>query len=165
MQKKKELDECEREFDEIREELETVKMKYRVSMEESKGLTREIERIDDYYEESRFKLEKIAEDITECQAKQRSFAEREVVLRENISKYYEKLRDAKETVDDAQQDRNLFHTEIRENEKKLENLREELNTLKEKISLTRMEQSKIEVRMENLIEHVRERSNQNLLKI
>ncbi|MBN2418629.1 MAG: chromosome segregation protein SMC [Deltaproteobacteria bacterium] len=165
LQKKRELDECEREFDEIREELETVKMKHRVSMEESKGLTREIERIDNYYEESQSKLDRIAEDIKECQAKQRHLAEREEVLRENISKYYEKLRDAKEIFDNAQQERNLFNAEIRENEKKLETLREELNILKEKINITRMEQSKIEVRMENLVEQVREKANQNLQEI
>ena len=165
LQKKRELDECEREFDEIREELETVKMKYRVSMEESKGLVREIERIDNYYDESQDKLDRIAGDIKECQAKQRHFAEREEVLRENISKYYEKLRDAKEMVDDAQQERNLFHAEIRENERKLEDIREELNLLKEKISITRMEQSKIEVRIETLVEQVREKSNLNLTEI
>ncbi len=165
LQKKRELDECEREFDEIREELETTKMKFRVSVEEGKGFTREIERIDNYYEESQFKLDKIAEDIKECQAKQRAFNEREEVLRENISKYYEKLKDAKEMVDDAQQERNLFHGEMRENEKKLEGLREELNILKEKINITRMEQSKLEVRMENLAEHVRERANQSLSEI
>ena len=165
LQKKRELDECEKEFDDIREELESVKMKYRVSMEESKGLTREIERIDNYYDDSQNNLDKIAEDIKECQAKQRHFAEREEVLRENISKYYEKLRDAKEMVDDAQQGRNLFHSEIRENERKLEEMREELNLLKEKISITRMEQSKIEVRMETLVEQVREKSNQDLCEI
>ena len=165
LQKKRELDECEREYDDIREELESVKMKYRVSVEESKGIRREIERIDNYYEESQNKLDRIAEDITDCQAKQRAFAEREIILRENISRYYEKLRDAKEMVDDAQQDRNLFHAEIRENERKLEELRAELDILKEKISLTRMEQSKIEVRMENLIDHVRENSNHDLCEI
>ncbi len=165
LQKKRELDECEREFDEIREELESVKMKYRVSMEESKGLSREVERIDNYYDDSQGKLDKIAEDIKECQAKQRHLAEREEVLRENISKYYEKLRDAKEMVDDAQQERNEFHSEIRESEKRLEELREELSLLKDKISIARMEQSKIEVRMEGLVDQVREKSNQDLAEI
>jgi chromosome segregation protein len=164
-QKKRELDECEREFDEIREELEAAKMKFRVSVEEGKGLAREIERIDNYHEEAQQRLDKIAEDIKECQAKQRSFTEREEVLRDNISKYYEKLRDAREMVDNAQQERNLFHVEIRENEKRLEGLREELNLLKEKISITRMEQSKIDVRMENLVEQVREKANLNLIEI
>lgn len=162
IQKKIELEDCEKEFDEIREELEKAKMKYRVSMEESKGLVREIERIDDYYEESRAKLDKIAEDISECREKQKVCLEKEDILKENIKRYYEKLQEAREMVDSAQQERNMFHSGIRENEKRVETLREELDLLKEKISITKMEQSKIEVRMENLVEQVRERSNRNL---
>ncbi|NLA73867.1 MAG: chromosome segregation protein SMC, partial [Deltaproteobacteria bacterium] len=165
LQKKRELDECEREFDEIREELEGAKMKFRVSVEEGKGLVREIERIDNYHEEAQHRLDKITEDIKECQAKQRSFAEKEDILRENISRYYEKLRDAREIMDNAQQERNLFHAEMRENEKRLEGLREELDILKEKISITRMEQSKIDVRMETLVEQAREKANLNLAEI
>jgi len=165
LQKKIELEDCEKEFDEIREELEKAKMKYRVSMEESKGLTREIERIDDYYEESQTKLDKIAEDISECREKQKACSEREIILKENIRKYYERLHESKEMVDNAQQERNLFHSEIRENEKKTEGLREELDLLKEKINITKMEQSNIEIKIENLVEQVRERSNQNLCDI
>ena len=68
-------------------------------------------------------------------------------------------------MDNAQQERSLFHSRIRENEKKAENLREEMDLLKEKISIAKMEQSKIEVRMENLVEQVREKSNRNLCDI
>lgn len=165
LQKKIELEDSEKEFDEIREELENAKTKFQVSMEENKGLSREIERIEDYYDESKIKLGKIAEDITECREKQKECAEREESLKENINSYYEKLRESKDMVDNAQEDRNIFHSRIQENEKRAQNLRDELDLLKEKINITKMEQSKIEVRMENLIDQVRDKSNLNLCDI
>jgi chromosome segregation protein len=86
-------------------------------------------------------------------------------LKESLKGFYSHLQKAEEEVNLAQQRRNNFHAEIRDQEKKSETLREEIDLLKEKISRARMEESEIKFKMDNLVEMVKERANMNLTEI
>ena len=165
LRKKLELKESEQEFDEIRNELEKLKMEYSLTGEEKKGLLREIERIENFSEESRDKLENIALDIQGVREKQENLQNRELVLKENLQGFYDKLKEAEETVNGAQQERSNFYAEIHNLEKKSGQLREDLDLLKEKINMARMEQSEIKFKMDNLMEVVRERANLDLTEV
>ncbi|MBN1847777.1 MAG: chromosome segregation protein SMC [Deltaproteobacteria bacterium] len=160
-----EMKETEEEFDEIRNEFEKHKMDWGLAREEEKGLTREIERIEDFKEESRERLQRIDADILSGREKIHDFTEREEALREELKGFYTKLEQAEQAVNQSEQDRNQFHAEIREQEKKAEKLREESDTLKDQINRTRMEQSEIKIKMENLEEKIRERLNLNLAEV
>jgi chromosome segregation protein len=72
------------------------------------------------------------------------------------------MQQAEEALNNAQYGRNNYHAGIREQEKKCEALREELDLIKEKISMARMEQSEIRIKMDNLEEMAKERFNINL---
>jgi chromosome segregation protein len=165
LRKRLELKESEQEFDETRNEVERLKMDYNLSMEEKKGLMREIERIDNFSEESRNKLEKIALDIAAVREKYREYINREVALREEIKRFYDNLHQAEEGVNLAQQERNNFHAEIREQEKKGTALREEIDLFREKINRAKMEQSEIKFKMDNLVKLVKERFNMDLINV
>ena len=165
LQKGNELRECEQEFDDIRNELEKIKMEYNLAGEEKKGLLREIERIDNFIDESRIKLDSIGHDITTAKEKQHECESREELLRGDITAYYDKLRQSEEKANQAQMERSEFHVEIREQEKKSESKREEKDFIKEKINLARMQQSEIKIKMENLISRVKERNNIDLVDV
>jgi chromosome segregation protein len=165
LRKRLELKESEQEFDETRNELERLKMEYNLSIEEKKGIAREIERIDNFSEEYRNRLEKIAQDIIAVHESSSEYIKREEVLREEIKGFYDTLRQAEEGVNLAQQVRNNFHAEIREEEKNGATLREEIDLLKEKINRARMEQSEIKFKMDNLAQIVKERFNLDLVQV
>jgi chromosome segregation protein len=72
------------------------------------------------------------------------------------------LHQAEEEVNTVQQERNNLYAQIREQEKNSEILRDELDQLKGKISRAKMEQSEISIRMDNLVDLVRDRHNLEL---
>jgi chromosome segregation protein len=162
LKKRLELKESEEEYDEIRNELAKLKMDWGLALEEHRGLLREIERIESYSEESGDKIEKIAGDIIAVQKKQLEYLEKEEALKEDLKSYYNKMQQSEEALNLAQYGRNNFHAGIREQEKKGESLREELDLIREKISMARMEQSEVRIKMDNLAEQAQERFNINL---
>jgi len=140
-------------------------MDQRLCQEEERGLLREIERIDDFRYEAEKKLERIEEEISEGKTKYQEWVEKEAKLREELKTYYGKLTLAEESVSQAEQDRNLFHSEIREKEKRGESIRSELDLLREKINRAKLEQSEIQFKINSLFEIVKERFNLNLSDI
>ncbi len=165
LRKRLELKESEEEFDQIRGELEKMKMDLRLSQEEKKGILRDIERIEDFAEESRIRLKKIEQDVMAVRERQQEYQKREEVMREGLKGFHDTLQEAEEAVNLAQQERGNFHAEIRETEKKGESLREDLDLLKEKINMAKMEQSEIRFKMNNLEELVKERFNMELTEV
>ena len=163
--KEVELKDSEEELDEMRSELEKRKTDQRLAMEEKRGLTREIERIDDFEEEAQERVTRIEKDIFEGREKIRGYLVKEEELREELKGFYAKLEHAEEVVNQAELERNQFQTEIREEDRRAKTLREELDLLKEKISQARMGQSGIKIKMENLVEKIRERFNLELTDI
>lgn len=164
LRKRLELQECEEEFDEIRNELERLKMELSLSTEEKKGIFREIDRIDEYTEEAEAKLEKVGQEIIAVQDKQAACSVREKELKETLEDSLDRLKRAEETVNHAQQERDQFRAGIREQDKKGEELREELDLIREKINLAKMEQSEIRMKMENLVDQVKEKFNLDLIQ-
>ena len=165
LRKELELKESEEEFDQIRNELERLKMDHRLSQEEKRGIVREMERIDDFTDEAQEKLRKIDEDILEGQERLRGYLKKEEALREELKGFYDRLEQAENVVNLAEQDRNRFHSQIREEEKRAEALRGDLEILREKVTTARMEQSEIGFKMNSLVELVREKYNLDLLQI
>ncbi len=165
LKKRLELKECEEEFDEIRNELNKLRMDSSLAMEEQKGIIREIERIDSYTEESKDRIEKTGMEIVEVQEKQKEYIDKEESLKEELKGFYDKMQQAEEALNSAQYSRNNYHAGIREQEKKCESLREELDLIKDKISMARMEQSEIRIKMDNIEEQAKERFNIDLANL
>lgn len=164
-QKETELREIEEEVEDFRNELSDLKMDLSRSTEEEKGLLRQLERIDDYREEALEKLEKIDQDTREAGKTYQACEEREGVVREELKELSGKLAVSEEAVNSANRDRGIFQDRIREEEKRGESMREELDLIKEKISRARMEHSEINHRMNGLMERVRDKFNLNLSEI
>ena len=163
--KERELQECEGEFERLRDELERRKMDFGLSREEEKGLTRELERIKDFTEEGQRRLQRIEEEIVEAQARYQETVNREESLKGRLHSFYERLRQAQEAVNLAEQERDHLQSRIREEDKRGDLLRSELDELKERIHRAKMEQSEVVFKMNGLVDMVREKMNLDLKEI
>ncbi len=160
-----ELKEAEGEFDQFREDLTRLKADYRVIREEQRSLYREIERIDDYADESQKRLRKIEEEISLGRDRMDECRKRKETLKEEGNALYEKLKGAEEVVTRADRERQALQDRIRVEEDKAETLRGEIEALRDEINRSKMEYSEIHYKMNNLVEMVREKTNMNLLEI
>lgn len=163
--KEGELRECEEEFEQIRNDLAKLKMDYELSQKEERGLIREIDRIDDFSQESQERLQRIEEDISGGQSRCQELLAREEVLKEELNELQERLHRAEKAVNLAEQGRNQFQSEIREEDRRGGDLRGELEGIREKINRAKMEHSEIGFKMTNIEEMVREKFNLDLSQI
>ncbi len=163
--KEVELRECEEEFDQLREELSGVKSDHRIILEELRGLAREMERLDEYAEESVKRIEKISEEIALARARQAECRERREELKGALDRFYGKLKEAEDRVNRAEMDKQAFQSRIREEENRAEALRAEIDELRDRINRARMEHSEIQFRMNSQVEMVREKYDLDLLHI
>ncbi len=163
--KQLELKESEEEFDRLRDEMAKLKADYRIFEEEQRSLAREMERLDAYADDSLKRRQKIEEEIahgrTRCEACERRKAELRLELRD----VYDRLKEAERDVKQAERMRQDFQAEIKEKEDRADQMREQLDDLKEKISRARMEHSEITFKMNNLSEMVREKFSLSLSDI
>jgi len=164
-EKERELRESEEEFDGFRNELARLKMNHSLAREEQRGLTREVDRIDAFSEEAKGTFGRIEEDILKCRERHEACVKKENELRDEMREVYSALEKSEDSLNRADQARNVFRSEIREEEKKTETARSELEAVKEKIHVARMEQSEIRFKLEGLAETVKDRYNLNLHEI
>jgi chromosome segregation protein len=165
LQKEIELQETEKEFEQFRGEQEKLKMDYSLSVEEEKGLGREVERIDSFAHEAQQTFKRIEEDILGAREMVQKTLTKKETLQKDLEALYVELQMAEEVVNRADQDRNEFRNKMQEEEKKSEVLRGELEELKEKIHVAKMEQSEIGFKMNGLVETVREKFNLELSEV
>jgi len=156
-EKEVELRESEEEYETFRNELARLRMNHSLSKEEQRGFTREVERIDDFVREAQETFRRIEGDIVAAREGQEDCVQKEERFRDDLKGLYALLGEAEEAVNQADLDRNQFKNLIREEEKKAESVRAEVEALKEKIHTARMEQSEIGFRMDGLVEMTREK--------
>jgi len=161
-QKEVELRESEEEFESFRNELARLRMNHSLSKEEQRGFTREVERIDDFVREAQETFRRIEGDIVAAREGQEDCVKKEEAFRDELKGFYAQLGQAEDAVNAADLDRNQFKNLIREEEKKAEVVRVELDALKEKIHTAKMEQSEIGFKMDGLVELTRQKYDLHL---
>ena len=164
-EKEKELQGSEEEFEGFRNELARLKMDHSLAREEQRGLSREVERIEDFTREAQGTFRRIEEDIVSARERHEGCVRKEGELRDEMKGVYTRLQRAEDVLNRADQDRNVFRNEIREEEKKAEIARTELDAVKEKLHRAKMEHSEISFKMDSLAEMVRDKYNLNLHNI
>jgi chromosome segregation protein len=156
-EKERELRESEEEFERFRNDLARLRMNHSLSKEEQRGFTREVERIDDFVREGEETFRRIEGDMVAAREGQEDCIKKEEAFRDELKDLYAQLGQAEEAVNAADLDRNQFKNLIREEEKKAEFVRGEVEALKEKIHTAKMEQSEIGFKMDGLVEMTREK--------
>jgi chromosome segregation protein len=160
-----ELRESEEEFENIRNGLGALKMEQSRSLEQEKGLLRELDRIHDFIHEGNQMLSRLEKEISTAQMRCQECLQREEELREELKSLYDVLEQAQERVHRAEYERQLFQNEIKEEEKKGEALRQKLDDIREKIHRAKMEESEVSFKMNGLLDQVREMFNLDLATV
>lgn len=160
-----ELKEMEEEFDQFRDKLTKLKTDYRIFAEERRSLQRDIERLNEYADDSLKRLKKIEDDIDYGKKRRDECVRREQQSRHELTELYQRLKDAEVAVNNKDHDRHLFINEIKEKENTKKQLREEIDQLKDKINMVRMEHSERQFKMTSLAEVIKDKFNLNLLEI
>lgn len=156
-EKEVELRESEEEYETFRNDLARLRMNHSLFKEEQRGFSREVERIDDFVREAQETFRRIEGDIVAARRGQEDCVQREESFREELKGLYALLGEAEQAVNQADLNRNQFKALIREEEKKAEAVRADVEALKEKIHTARMEQSEIGFKMDGLVEMTREK--------
>ncbi|SPD74579.1 Chromosome partition protein Smc [uncultured Desulfobacterium sp.] len=160
-----ELKETQAEFEELRDELLRLKGDYRLIEEEQRGIIRQMERLDQYAHDGMTRLKKIEEDIALGRGRCELCEKNQQEIRLQLRELYDRLKGAEEDLNRADAERQTFQAMIKDKEKAAEQVRKELDDLKEEINRARMEHSEIQYKMNNLTEVVREKFNLDLNEI
>jgi chromosome segregation protein len=155
--KEKELKDCEREFEDLRDQLARLKTEVKVKAEEQKGLKREIARIEDYMEESVSRMGKIEEEIVSGRLACERFKQKRETMMSELHGAYERLGEARDAVGEAERDRQESLLVIKQEEKQAERVRKELEDLRNRIATARLEHSELTFKMNSLVEAAKER--------
>ena len=157
-----EVKESQEEFDQLRDELAKIRADYRIFKEEQRGLAREMEMKADYAEDSLKRLQKIQEDISMGYRRRDECQKKKEILNGELGALYEKLKQAEEALTRADHEREVFHDRIKAEESKADQLRVEMDALKDDINRSKMAHSEIRFKMNNLEEMAKEKFNLSL---
>jgi chromosome segregation protein len=160
--KAQELEAAEREFDRFREKLVKLKGDHRLLQEERRSFLRERERLDEYTEEARQRLEKIEGDISMGRVRCAERLQAKALLEEDLNHLYHTVRDAEAAVNEADRERQVFHAKIKEEEGRTNRLRRDMEALRERINAANLEESELRFKMNSLAETVREKFGMEL---
>jgi len=155
--KEKELKECEREFEQLRDDLARLKTEVKVKAEEQRGLKREIARIEEYMKESGERISKIEEEIVSGRAECEGYEKKRESIRNQLHGTYDRLEEARNAVDDAERDRQESLLVVKQEERQVEQVRKQLEELRSRIGTARLEHSELTFKMNSIVEAAKEK--------
>ena len=134
----------------------------RVAREEMKSLERDFERINSYASEFHDRFLKAEKSIFLCKTKIVDCTSKSEKLEKQKIKIFEDLKVAEEQLSEGEKERNELRLLVKEEERKLESLRSNHDSIKEKLSKLKADQSGVISRIQSLIDQVYEQHNENI---
>ncbi len=156
-EKEVELTECEGECERFRDELTDLQSDFRLFEEERRGLSREMERLDQYARESVQRRERIQQELDQGREKVREAREKRERIQDELGELREQLEAAEQKVAHADHERQEIRERIKALESRQGERQKEIAQLKEDINRARLEHSEIRFKMKNLEELVQDR--------
>ena len=164
-EKEKELKEAETEFEHTRLKASKLREDCRLRKESQRGVAREMDMVDNYLDDSLKRLEAISKDIEQGKHRQRACEAEKRALKESLKNLYGDLRQAEEDVSRRELDYRGRKEAIKEEEHRVGQLKDQIDRLTEEINNSKMAQSEIGFKIENLLERVRENFGVNMKEI
>ena len=161
-EKERELKEAEAEFDQTREKASKLREHCRLRHESQRGVTREMDMVDQYLEDSHKRLEAISTDILKGEERRRKCDHEKKDLKESLKHLYQELRAAEEHMGQAETAHRSLKEALKEEEQSVIQLKDQMEQLNEEINNSKMAQSEIRFRIDSLLERVRENFGINL---
>ena len=163
--KEQELKEAEEEFELTRERASKLRADCRLCVESQRGVSREMDMVDNYLDDSLERLETLLKDTDNGQSRQQACAEKKMVLKEALRGLYQQLQEAEENMNRADSDHRAFREAIKTEEHKVEERKAQIDLLTEEINRNKMAQSEIHFKIESLLEKVKENFGVNMSEV
>jgi len=155
-EKELELKEAEAEFEHTREKASKLREDCRLRKESQRGVAREMDMVDNYLDDSQDRLEAILKDIEQGQHRRQACEAEGKALKESLKNLYEELRQAEELMGRSELDYRSRKDAIREEKHGASQLKDQIDRLTEEINNSKMAQSEIRFKIDNLLEKVQE---------
>jgi len=155
-EKERELKEAEAEFEETRERASKLREGCRLRKESQRGVAREMDLVENYLNDSSERLATILKDIQHGQRRQQACEAEKGGLKESLQTLYEELRRAEERMNREENDYRTRKEAIKEEDRRADQLKEEIDRITEEINNSKMAQSETRFKINNLIERVQE---------
>ncbi len=163
--KERELKEAEAEFELSREKASKLKADCRLRAESQRGVSREMDMVDNYLDDSLERLETILKDTSAGESRQQACSEKKNAFKEALRDLYEQLQQAEAGMNRADLDHRAFREAIREKEQKAAELKAHMDRLTEEINRSQMAQSEIRFKINGLLEKVKENFGLDMTEI
>ncbi|MBW2708717.1 MAG: chromosome segregation protein SMC [Deltaproteobacteria bacterium] len=164
-EKELELKEAEAEFEHTREKASKLREDCRLRKESQRGVAREMDMVDNYRDDSQDRLEAILKDTEHGQQRRQACEAEGKVLKESLKSLYEELRQAEELMNHSELDYRSRKEAIKEEEHRVSQLKDQIDRLTEEINSSKMAQSEIRFKIDNLLERVQENFGVNMKEI
>jgi chromosome segregation protein len=155
-EKELELKEAEAEFEHTREKASKLREDCRLRKESQRGVAREMDMVDNYLDDSQDRLGAILKDIEQGQHRRQACEAEGKALKESLKSLYVELRQAEELMGRSELDYRSRKEAIREEEHGVSQLKDQIDRLTEEINSSKMAQSEIRFKIDNLLERVQE---------
>lgn len=155
-QQEMELKEAEAEFEQTREKASKLREDCRLGFESQRGVTREMDMVEKYLEDSHRRLETIREELEKGNERQRKCELERRRFEASLKTLYQELQHAEEGMGRAESDYRNRKDAIREEEEKVAQLKSQMEALMEEINESKLAQSEIRLRIDTLLERVRD---------
>jgi len=161
-QKEMELKEAEVEFEHTREQAAKFREDCRLRRESERGVAREMDMVENYLNDSLKRLEAIQKDAEHGQHRRRACEAEIKSLKESLKNLYQELQKAEALMGQRELDYRGRKDAIREEEQKVAQLKTQIDRLTEEINNSKMAQSEIRFKIDNLMERVQENFGVNI---
>ena len=164
-EKELELEEAEAEFEHTREKASKLKEDCRLRMESQRGVAREMEMVDNYLDDSLDRLEAILKDSEQGQHRRQACEVKRESLKESLKGLYQELQLAEENMSRRELDYRNRKDAIKDEEQRVAQLKDQIDGFTEEINRSKMAQSEIRFKIDNLLERVQENFGVNMKEI
>ncbi len=163
--KEQELKEAEGEFELTREKASKLRADSRLCTESQRGVSREMDMVDNYLDDSLERLETILKDTDSGQNRQQACNEKKRALKEALQGLYEQSQHAEDDMNRADLDHRAFKEAIRAKERTVAKLKTRIDHLTDEINRSKIAQSEIRFKIDSLLERVKENFGVNMAQI
>ncbi len=161
-EKEQELREIEQEYETLKDELSGLRMNHNLMGSEISSISREINRIDSLIEDAKRRIDETERERAELKEKTDQYQEQILDINDEIESYTEMLKEKEHELDLLEQERRSYISFIKGEEKRLSDIRRELDGIKDELNRVKLSSSEITVRVQDLIKTIQERFQVNL---
>lgn len=161
-EKETKVEELETALDDSKENLSQLKLRYNQYKEEERGFIREKERLDQFVSEMEIRISKIEKEIQSNRDQYENSLVKEKELKKRLKVIYQRQKEFETEVNEFEHGFEILREELREEEKRVALLRENIKEIREEINEARIREAEIGFQIKSILSQVGKEMGINL---